>query len=211
MTDLGPIQAARRNGGERLVFDGKPLASSVGDFWAWSTSDLITNSTRGVFAEFIVAAALGVAEGVREPWAAWDLTSRQGTKVEVKSAGYIQSWHQKRLSTITFGIRRTRNWTAETGMDNESISRLADVYVFALLAAVDQRVIDPLELNQWEFYVVPTSVLEARTRSQHSITLPTLRKLTDPIGYSGLAEAIESAGTSSTRDDPSRRESRPHL
>ena len=39
------------------------------DFWRWGTSDLITNTTRGVLVEYIVARALGTCtQGVRGAW-----------------------------------------------------------------------------------------------------------------------------------------------
>jgi hypothetical protein len=48
---------------------------------------------RGVLAEYIVALAMGIdtEEGVRREWDAYGLVLGDGTKVEVKSAAYIQS------------------------------------------------------------------------------------------------------------------------
>ncbi|MFQ5667599.1 MAG: hypothetical protein ACE5I7_14400 [Candidatus Binatia bacterium] len=95
----------------------------------------------------------------------------------MKSAAYIQSWHQDHLSSITFRAPKTRAWDRGTNRQSEDVRRQADVYVFALLAHTDQRTLDPLELSQWEFYVVPTMLLDNRQRSQHSITLTSLQKL----------------------------------
>jgi hypothetical protein len=68
------------------------------------------------------------------------------------------------------------------------------VYVFALLAHQNQATLDPLNLVQWEFYVVPTAVLDARERSQHSITLPSLKALHgEPVGFQGLRQAVVTA------------------
>ena len=53
------------------------------DFWSWSASDLVSNATRGRLAEFIVANALGVESGIREEWAAYDLATATGIKIEV--------------------------------------------------------------------------------------------------------------------------------
>ena len=50
---------------------------------------------RGVVAEYLVAQALGVAGGVREEWAPYDVDAPGGIRVEVKSAAYIQSWNQR--------------------------------------------------------------------------------------------------------------------
>jgi hypothetical protein len=66
--------------------------------------------------------------------------------------------------------------------------------VFALLAHVGQATLDPLNVAQWEFYVLPTAALDQRERSQHSITLPSLRTLVGkPVQYSELRGAVEEA------------------
>jgi hypothetical protein len=145
-------------------------------------------------AEYIVAHALDVAGGVRVDWAAYDLTTADGTRIEVKSAAYIQSWRQKRPSPISFGVRETRAWDRESSTQSKDVRRQADVYVFALLAHQDQSSIEPLDVSQWDFFAVPTMHLDTRTRSQHSITLKSLRTLAgDPVKYSGLRNAVEVA------------------
>lgn len=58
-TMLPPLVVLRRSGGERLCANGETLPFSLLDFWQWSVSDLVSNATRGRFAEFIVATALG--------------------------------------------------------------------------------------------------------------------------------------------------------
>jgi hypothetical protein len=51
--------------------------------------------------------------------------------------------------------------------------------------------LDPLDLDQRVFYVLPTVGLDARTRSQHSITLKTLQGLTAVVGFGGLRQAVQ--------------------
>ena len=46
--------------------------------------------------------------------------------------------------------------------------------MFALLAHKDKVTVDPLDFSQWRFDVLPTAILDNRTRSQHSITLKAL-------------------------------------
>jgi len=193
MTELQRLTIARKVGKERFHINGNKLDFDVLSFWQWSSSDLISNATRGIVAEYIVARGLGLAErGVRDGWAAFDLETPSGIKVEVKSAAYIQSWHQKRLSSITFMTPKTRAWDADTNIQSSESKRQADVYVFALLAHTDKTTIDPLNLDQWRFYVLPTATLDERTRSQHSITLRSLEKLcSEAITYAGLSKAVE--------------------
>jgi hypothetical protein len=95
----------------------------------------------------------------------------------VKSAAYIQSWFQKKNSTITFRVPKTRAWDPLTNQQSADVRRQADVYVFALLAHTIKETINPLDLDQWEFYVLPTRKLDERKRSQHSITLNSLNRL----------------------------------
>src|SRR4051812_9811838 len=100
MSELPRIRAMRRTGDERFTRGDHDLGFALRDFWCWSTSDLLNNTTRGVLAEFLVAQALGVpTTGVREPWAAYDLETEDRLKVEVKSSAYLQSWHQKQKSS----------------------------------------------------------------------------------------------------------------
>jgi hypothetical protein len=193
MTDLRRLTIRRKEGGELFHISGKKLDFDLLSFWRWSASDLVSNTTRGIVAEYIVARALGLAEsGVRDGWAAFDLETASGIKVEVKSAAYVQSWYQKQLSPITFTAPKTRAWDADTNVQSREVKRQADVYVFALLAQTDKTTIDPLNLDQWRFYVLPTAILDERTRSQHSITLKSLEKLcSEAVTYVELLKTVE--------------------
>ena len=193
-SELGPIEVTRRRGDEAFRDGARSLRFDVAEFWQWSCSDLVSNATRGVLAEYLVAQALGVADGVREEWAAFDITAADGTRVEVKSAAYIQSWHQEKLSPISFRVPKTRAWDRESNRQSEEMRRQADVYVFAVLAHQDQSTLNPLDVSHWEFFVVPTAQLDNRTRSQHSITLNSLRALAgEPVAYSDIGRAVAGA------------------
>lgn len=194
---LGRMPARSRTGEEPLRDGDQPLGFQLRDFWRWSLSDLLSNAARGIFAEFLVALALETPlDGVRDEWAPFDLTTPEGTTVEVKSAAYLQSWSQRRLSGIVFSTRPTRAWCAKTNTYAVEIARQAHVYVFALLAHQDKATVDPLDANQWRFFVLPTTTLNARTRSQHSITLPTLAKLTRELRFEDLRTAVRDAARS---------------
>ena len=52
----------------------------------------------------------------------------------MKSAAYIQSWHQVKESIISFRVPATRARDADTNRQAVESKRQADVYVFALLA-----------------------------------------------------------------------------
>jgi hypothetical protein len=164
-------------------------------FWQWSASDLVSNTARGVFAEYLVATALGIdVSGVRDGWAAYDLRTPSGVKVEVKSAAYLQSWHQSKPSAVSFRTPRTRAWDPDTNRLDAEAKRQADVYVFAILAHRQKSTLNPCDVSQWEFHVLRAQILNERTRSQHSITLPTLTRLSGgPVVYRDLAKRVREA------------------
>jgi hypothetical protein len=195
MANLSRLKLIRRNGSERFHAGGHVLGFDLLDFWQWSVSDLMSNATRGRLAEYIAARALNLpTTGVRNEWAAFELQTAEGTKVEVKSAAYIQSWHQNALSRISFEVPKTKPWDPDTNRQGQEASRQADVYVFALLAHQDKATVDPLDLSQWQFFVVPTKKLNDRTRSQHSITVKSLQALAEgPLGFHSLADAVRQA------------------
>jgi hypothetical protein len=195
--DFDRASITRKTGCERFRDGSEELGFDLLSFWQWSASDILSNATRGIVAEYLVARALDAdPEGVRDEWAAYDLKTKDGTKVEVKSAAYIQSWHQDKLSRISFIVPKTRAWDSSTNRLAAELVRQADVYVFALLAHQERKTVQPLDVSQWVFYVLPTLELDRRTRSQHSITMPTLCNMCRSVGYHDLRAAVAEAAKS---------------
>ena len=197
----------RKTGGEPFLDGCQPLPFGVLDFWKWSASDLSSNALRGVVAEYLVAQALGIADGIRLEWAAYDLKTPCGATIEVKSSAYIQTWPQTRLSTIKFGIAPTRFVDSETNVLSPEVRRQADIYVFALLGHQDQTTFDPLNVKQWRFLVLRSSVLDARLGAQQGLSLARLLSLQPAeCDFGGLRTTIESvaseAGDATTASQP---------
>ncbi|MDT3404428.1 hypothetical protein [Mucilaginibacter terrae] len=191
MQNLDKLQAQLKTGSEPLIADGNRLGFSLLDFWQWSVSDILSNATRGRFAEFIVATATGIdIKQVRDEWAAYDLETPDGIKIEVKSAAYLQSWYQKVLSKISFSIKPAFYWDYETNKPSPVAKRTADVYVFCLLHYNDKQTVNPLNLDHWEFYVVATAQLDSQFPNSGSISLNSLKKLTEEVSYHKLLPEI---------------------
>lgn len=191
--NLDRIPVRRRSGSEPFTDGEGDLGFDLLGYWQWSASGLVSNTARGVLAEYLVARSLGIdVSGVREGWAAYDLCTPSGVRVEVKSAAYLQSWHQRKPSIISFRTPKTRAWDPDTNRLDAESKRQADVYVFAILAHGQKSTLNPCDVSQWEFHVLPTLILNARTRSQHSITLPTLTRLSGgPVAYGDLAKTVQ--------------------
>ena len=125
MNEFGLRPVLRKSGAESAQGNGTAAGIRLLDFWEWSSSDLLSNTLRGRFAEFLVASALGVADRTRIEWDAIDLASLTGIKVEVKSSAYLQSW-KGNPSYISFDIRHRRAWEWERNSYAASPTRSAD-------------------------------------------------------------------------------------
>ncbi len=156
---------------------------------------MANNTLRGRLAEFLVAHALGLAQNVRSEWEAYDLQLPDGRRIEVKSSAYIQAWAQHAESVPSFAIGPTRAWDPSTNAwaPADARRRQADLYVFALLAHRERATVNPLDLTQWVFYVLPAAVLDARVAGQRRIGLARLLGL-DPVvcGFLDLKEGVMS-------------------
>ena len=150
-------------------------------FLRWNSGHLLENRTRGAYAEWLVHRTLGLDPGDhRIEWADVDVTDGAIT-LEVKSAAYVQSWPQKGPSVICFPIEQ----------------RVATAYVFCLLAEPDPELVDPQDVNQWRFWVVPTGRLHGERKS---IGLqPLIRAYGEGISYQELPAQIEALRPSASQ------------
>lgn len=173
---------------------GQPQGFTLADFWAWSTSDLLVNTNRGILAEFLVTRALGDPQDVRDPWRPYDVLSLDGIRVEVKSGAYLQAWAQDDYSYLSFLIAPARAWDPETGEWESESRRQADVYVFCVLEHRDQASVDPSDLDQWRFYVLATRVLDENLGAAKSTSLSRIIKLgAEVTDYDGLPALVTRA------------------
>lgn len=178
-------------GDEWFRGNGAPLGFTMLDYWRWSGSDPLGNAERGVLAEFLVAKALGVVTKPRREWAAHDVTASLDGKdvaVEVKSAAYRQSWKQDEPSYIEFGIAKSKeSWNPETGetSKHDPPVRAAHVYVFCLLGTKDDPDPNPLNTDEWKFYVLDTASIDCKKGDQQRIGLKPLKALVREVTQCG--------------------------
>lgn len=172
------------------------LDGTVADFWRWAMSDLRMNLVRGYLVEYLVARALGDPAPARIEWGPWDVRATDGTLVEIKACGRLQSWTSKKLSTPAWtfrSVRAERIWSDAHGdyLEVDPASRV-HVWVFALQTAEQHALYDPLDIDQWEFRVVPHRELLAAGQTSARISFFDSRGIT-PVGYAQLAEAVNEA------------------
>jgi hypothetical protein len=186
------IIPVKKSGQEKFKSNGKELMADLLSFWQWSGSNLVDNAMRGALAEYIVAMDVGCVDIIRGGWEVYDLESPAGVKIEVKSAAYLQTWGQNKFSSISFSIRKAFGWNAETNEVSTTKERGSEVYVFCVLAEKNQPRVDPLNLDQWEFYVVPTKILNEKFSDQKTISLKGLIDMgAKKLKYGELREEIQ--------------------
>lgn len=181
-------------GNEEFILHGSSVGISVKDFWRWAYSDMLDNALRGIIAEFLVFSSLKSDSlqytQTRTNWLPFDVTSPSGRRIEVKSAAYLQSWTTDFPTQIQYGIAPKLAWDGKSYA--AEARRNCDLFVFCLYTALtrDKSILD---LDYWEFYVLPTSVLNDRIPNQKTISLSSLLKL-DPVktDYAELGAVIES-------------------
>ena len=160
-------------------------------FWQWAYSDLLNNTTRGILAEFVVQSALTTTSKPRTEWDRFDVLYR-GVGIEVKSSAYIQSWAQEQASKIIFDIAPKKSYSSESRKYSTEASRQADIYVFSLLDWPEIEGCNPLDLNQWTFFILSTKTINSERHAQKSLSLSSLRNL-KPIEakYPSLKSSID--------------------
>ena len=189
-SDLDQLETSLRSGNE--PFRGTGTSLSLLDYWRCSGSSLMDNTARGMVAEFLVAAAVGMHKRPRMEWDRYDVRTPSGVTIEVKSAAAIQSWKQTAPTPIQFSIGPRQGWDPQTGLYSGQARRWADLYVFCALEGTD-----PLNVDKWQFYVLPSAVLDESCGTQRTIRLEPLRKLSPPpmrSCYRNLNKIIEEVG-----------------
>lgn len=191
--NLDAINVARKSGLESFLHHSKALDINLLTFWQWSGSDLVSNTLRGLLAEYLVALAVDSCDGVRVEWDSYDVKTPSGIKLEVKSGAYLQSWTQTKLSSIQFNVKPTHAWDAATNTFANEQKRQADVYVFCLLAHKEKSTVNPLNVDQWEFYCVSTEVMNRELGAQKSLGLARLMKINPAkTNFKELSKTIQS-------------------
>ena len=77
------LTTIKKTGSEAFTHNFKSSHFNLLDYWQWSSSDLLTNTNRGIIAEFIIANAFGIADGIKDEWLSYDLTTKEGIKIEI--------------------------------------------------------------------------------------------------------------------------------
>ena len=152
--------------------------------------------------EFLVARSLGIekAENVNY-WTAYDM-SCNGRRIEVKATSYVHPFNSHISKQRPFSIAPTENnyWQTFIGPDyRKREARQSEVYVFCINTDKDIENHNPLNIDPWRFYVVPTYKINAYSESwgqpkQKTISLRVVKSLSrGEAAFGDLRSEIEYA------------------
>lgn len=131
------------------------------------SQDLMDNTFRGIWCEYMVAEALGPeCKTVGAGWHAWDLQIGENQqdypdriRIQVKNSARLQPWNKPTLKETNCAFQLT--WRKRPYYFQEYNKRvpcepfgfLCDVYVLCWHNEVEHA--DHRDLSQWRFFVVP--------------------------------------------------------
>ena len=164
-------------GNETFIFNGEVADFKFLDFWKFHYSNIYDLQDK--IAEFIVSKALGVNEAQNDQyWTLWDVLYRD-KRIEVKETSYYHSFNQegKVSKQRVFGITKANGSYDPAKSGNSEFCRQNDIYVFCLNTGDTRESSNPLNLNNWEFYVVPTAIINEKCGDNKTISLGKIKRL----------------------------------
>lgn len=192
------IEPKKLTGTEIFLHSHNTNPVTIMDYWRYAFSNLNSNVTRGTLAEFLVETALDNDIGVRNPWGDYDIPTKEGIKIEVKCGSYLQDWDQNDLSKVVFGRLKAKElyWSEAVKpfaqINKENTGYKADIYIFALLSHQDPTILNPLDLEQWSFYILTRSKVSEITHNGKSLSLAKLDKFgVVPVRYNQIKSCVQ--------------------
>lgn len=176
-------------GNERFTLQGRATDLTILEFWRWHFSEIYDLQSK--FAEYIVGKALGLNEAQNVgDWTLYDMMYR-GKRIEVKETSYFHAWQtddEPKSQHRAFGITKA----FDNYQDSSSqFRRQNDIYIFCLNTGETKTDSNPLELNNWQFYVVSTETINKECGDAKTISLSRVEKLATKIEYSKLKNAVD--------------------
>ncbi len=146
--------------------------------------------------EYLVARAVGATAPARVEWAPFDIEAPDGTRIEIKASGYSQSWGgTDSRPNYSFGsVFSDQCWDEAQGKYRwvDPADRV-HVWVFALNTTRRSSPYEALNLDCWEFRVVPHAWLLGCRQKSAALSFFDRHDI-EPVGWDDLAETIRSAG-----------------
>lgn len=175
------------------LFRAGPSGFTLGDFWSWAFSDLLDHDVRAAFAQFVVCLGLDRTALPRVSWTGGDLPYR-GRSLRVVHLGHVAAWDVDAPATVWQGAEgerdphwsRQRDAVVELGGEGA-----ADCWIVSHDPRRDPRALDPLDVAEWEFFVLPHHAVELEAGPERVLALRRMRFLAEPVDHAGLRQRVD--------------------
>lgn len=189
--DPNAVYLQRKQGNEQFIMNNKDMGFNLMSFWSYQYSNIWSQT--GEMAEFLVAKALEGKDTYtrnHEYWAVWDLNYRK-LRIEIKASADFHSWNinEKKKTIRVFDIHKVYDWgyITEEPETKGTMRRMSQIYVFCHnkcpMDSYEPETCDPLNLDNWDFYILPTSTLDKCCGNQKTISLGRLKRIHGRIPY----------------------------
>lgn len=178
------------NGDEKFVLNNKELKFGILDFWKSKHSNIFNMQSE--IAEFLVEKALGIDKAQNtDYWTLWDISYRN-YRIEVKETGYYHLWNENSKISFkrSFGITKA-NSSYESEETENKFERQNDIYVFCLNTGNTKETSNPMNVNNWEFYIVSTAIINEQCGDNKHISLGRVRKIAKQVKYEEIKKYID--------------------
>ena len=177
-------------GNEKFLFQNKELEFSSLDLWKYKYSNIY--NMQEVIAEFLVEKALDMEKAWNtDSWTLFDILYRN-KRIEIKETSYYHPWNEggETSKQRVFGITKA-NSNYENQNEENKYERQNDIYVFCLNTGTTKETANPMEIHNWEFYIVPTSVINEVCGDNKTISLGRVRKIAQKVEYVNIKRYID--------------------
>ncbi len=176
-------------GKEKFIFKSVPTELNMLELWQWKYSDIY--DIQNVIAEYIIEKALGIERSQNVgSWTLFDIEYRS-KRIEVKETAYYHSWQEpgdKISMQRAFGVTKAYSKYKDA---TSSFERQNDIYVFCLNVGFTREESNPLDLDNWEFYIVPTNIINKECGNNKTISLGKVKSLSKTFKYDEIKSEID--------------------
>ena len=178
-------------GEEKFQQNGKEVDMSMLDLWQFKYSNIF--NMQEIIAEYLVAKALKKEKADNDAyWTLWDIDYRE-KRIEVKETSYYHSYNKpgKISKQRGFGINKA-NSSYEYETEENRYERQNDIYVFCLNLGESAETSNPLNLDNWEFYIVPTDTINKNCGDNKTISLGRIRSMGfKAMGFDQIKKCVD--------------------
>lgn len=179
------------NGKEKFIYGKEEMPFDLQDFWKYKYSSVY--NLQEYIAEYLVEKALEMEYSYNaDSWTLFDILYRN-TRIEIKQTSYYHPWNEggKISNQRTFGITMANSNRENINSEENKFERQNDIYVFCLNNGKTKETANPMNLENWRFYIVPTKVINEECGKNKSISLNKVRKIGVEVGFFRIKQYID--------------------